>query len=358
MIVSVIILSLLITLYVWRGITPEESAERVIKIYSCTEISSPGVYSIASDLKSTGVCLKVSASNVIIDGNGFLVGGGEYGIYVMEAVNVSILDLRIRGSDFGIYIKDSKDVWLNNIKVENCGKIGIVLASVSDSGLENITLRGNGAGLVIVGNEKDVDTYLLPGEFKEEDEKSTRIIVLNVFSSENNIDGIFLYNTVEAILRNCTSNSNSGGIYLFYSKNIVIENCSAADNEFVGVMLDNCNYCQVKNSIVRRNAGGIRLDYSNHCVLEGNVAEDNLSDGIVVWRESSNNKVLRNVIRGGEHGLRIIKSNNNLIEGNVISSSSRCDICVGPGLHNTFINNKYVTMKEVEEVYEKPKEEK
>ena len=346
-IVVVIIVAVLSLLLVYVSMTRKPKPLETVKVSSCLEISSPGVYVLSASLTSENACIKVSSDNVIVEGNGFSIENGEYGVYIEGVKNVTISNLKVVNCGYGIYVKDSEEVKLVNLEVRNCKKPGVTLVSVKKATLRNIYSSGNAAGIVVVGSEEDLEDYLRAEAFMVRDEKSLGVIVSDSTLTDNEIDGFFLLNGVDIVLRNCTCIGNSGGIYLFYSENVVVENCTALDNYYVGVMLDNCDYCEVRRSIVKGNTGGIRLDYSDYCVVEENLAVDNILDGIFLQRTSGHNVVSRNVIRGGTYGIRIINAEKNRIEKNSVHDALRCDLCIERGLDNIIINNEFEHMEEI-----------
>ncbi len=63
-------------------------------ISSCTTISSPVVYVLATDITNSSAfkCIEITASDVVLDGNGFTVDGvnkdfPSYGVYVDDSGN-------------------------------------------------------------------------------------------------------------------------------------------------------------------------------------------------------------------------------------------------------------------------------
>lgn len=134
-------------------------------IDSCREIATPGVYELTADVAAdgSGSCLVVSASDVVLDGNGHTVNGTgvaqptddstvQAGIAVESdsettQTNVTIRDVDVRGCEAGI----AREMTLGNITVRNTTAAdndqGIRLDGADTARLTNVTLVSNGIGL-------------------------------------------------------------------------------------------------------------------------------------------------------------------------------------------------------------------
>ncbi len=348
--VIVVVLVAAFLLLAFYALTARKTGlRRVVEVSSCVEITSPGTYVLTGDLKSEGTCIKVLSSDVVVEGGGFSIEGGEYCVYVEGVRNVTISNLRAVGCGYGFYVKDSEDVKLVNLEARGCKKPGVSLVGVRGAVLRGIRSTGNAAGIVVVSCEEDLKNYLLAEPFEERAKETGDVSVYDSVLTGNEIDGFFLLNGAGVTLRNCTCSGNAGGIYLFNSEEVVVENCTATDNEYVGVMLDNCDRCMVRRSFMRGNTGAVRLDYSDYCVIEENLIVDNILDGVFIQRKSSNNVVRGNVVKGGTYGIRVIDGEGNKVEGNKVHETLECDICLGKGVTVTMANNEYDVMKEVSE---------
>ncbi|MFC7046014.1 right-handed parallel beta-helix repeat-containing protein [Halobacteriaceae archaeon GCM10025711] len=116
---------------------PTTSGAGSTGIDSCTTISEPGTYDLTGDIsnESATTCLHVTASDVVIDGNGHTVHGthaedelrtsagieiddGPAGVDADESTtvsNVTVRDVRVTGWDTGVRATYASDVRLENV---------------------------------------------------------------------------------------------------------------------------------------------------------------------------------------------------------------------------------------------------
>jgi parallel beta-helix repeat protein len=94
-----------------------------IPVSSCQTISSAGTYTLTGNISTGANCFNITADNVILDGAGYTVSGGNAGV--------------------GIYIQGVRQgVVVKNITVQNFG-IGIVLVNSRYARVENSTVRNS-----------------------------------------------------------------------------------------------------------------------------------------------------------------------------------------------------------------------
>ncbi|MEM3791546.1 MAG: NosD domain-containing protein [Candidatus Micrarchaeaceae archaeon] len=128
-------------------ITSSTTSINPFLILSCTNITSPGTYTLEGNITPSSIgssCIYIKSSNVEINGQYHsIVGKGpfvelapySYGIYASNQSNITVRNLRIERFSFGIYLLNSKNALLSGLALTN--------ATLSDLYLnksENITL--------------------------------------------------------------------------------------------------------------------------------------------------------------------------------------------------------------------------
>ena len=123
-------------------------------INSCTLISSPGTYYIASNITTSsinGPCIDVRANDVKIVGSGHgIVGDGpftlqsssSYGILIQSQSGINISDLSISKFSYGIYLNQSNNNQLSNVTIANSTISGIYLYKSSNNQLYGNKIKG------------------------------------------------------------------------------------------------------------------------------------------------------------------------------------------------------------------------
>lgn len=114
-------------------------------ITECTVIDESGVYELQNDVSSGGTCFEIEADDVVLDGQGYTVTGGNDGdslTYVIRAgeENNTITNVDINGtSDYGISISvDSPTI--SDVTLDGSDTTGEVTGILSDSA-GDITIR-------------------------------------------------------------------------------------------------------------------------------------------------------------------------------------------------------------------------
>lgn len=112
-------------------------------------ITSPGVYTLENDiLNSTApVCIRISASDVILDGKGHTISGtgkaDSRGIYLIDSTNVTIRNLTITDWDAGIYGYESDAINISQNRIQG-NILGVDLLDAGGSWiLENTFLENS-----------------------------------------------------------------------------------------------------------------------------------------------------------------------------------------------------------------------
>jgi parallel beta-helix repeat protein len=238
------------------------------QITSCTTISSPGLYTLTTNiLNSTSTCINITASNVIFDGVGYMIDG-------IDALNT-----------YGVYVYNSSTT-LNNVTVKN------LVVTDWDAGIWYRNAQ-NGS-------------------------------IVNNTANSNANTGIYLYSSNNNIIANNTANSNANGygIWLrFSSNNNILTDNTANSNTHVGIILSSSSNNILTDNTVSLNSDGINLYLSsNNNTLTSNIASSN-GWGIYIFSSSSNTLSNNTANLNSLYGIWLGSSNSNLIFNNFLNNS-------------------------------------
>jgi len=171
-----------------------------------------------------------------------------------------------------------------------CVKAGNYTENV-DIATSHLTLRGEGAGVVIVNAASNLDH------------------VFEVTADHVNISG---FNATGAI-----AYYESSGIYLDYANHCNISENTASNNDR-GIYLHSSSSNMLQSNNADSNSyDGIHLDSSSKNTLANNTANSNEYYGIFV-DSSSNNTLANNTASNNNHGIRLYYSSN----GNTLTSNT------------------------------------
>ena len=149
------------------GAKPGGSTVSGETVVGCTNITSAGQYSLIAGVSDSteAVCIRISASDVLLDGRGMTIDGvdggydtGTVGVLVAGSgtlTNVTVSNLTVTDWDYGIH---SRDVRLSTIEGNTLAKNddGVVLEGTSDSTVEDNRLAENwDAGIVLNGSARN-----------------------------------------------------------------------------------------------------------------------------------------------------------------------------------------------------------
>ena len=215
-------------------------------IDGCTEISSPGYYTLISNIPNSAAqcCIKITASDVVFDGNGHLISAAE--VYGVETPP----------DRCAVCVGSSTT--LSNVTVKNIGIIrdwgsGIRFDNVTEGKIEKNNLwSSNHYGILLRGSSK-----------------------INITNNEitGNQDGIYLFDSEHNKIINNTASANYGGIgFIRSSKNEIRGN--TASGGYLGIDLyQNSNNNNIANNTVEYNLNhGLYIDSSS----TGNIINQNL----------------------------------------------------------------------------------
>jgi parallel beta-helix repeat protein len=225
----------------------------------------------------------VERSNIIIDGNGYMLqgSGSGNGFYWSGINNVTIRNTNIKNFQYGIYLLESSNSSISGNNITANYAYGIALGYSSNS-----SISGN-----------------------------------NV--TANNGDGIWLSSSSNNSIYGNNIANNMMGIWLGYSSNSSISGNNITANSYYGIGLySSSNYNSISgNNVTANNGDGIGLYSSSNynSISENNIA--NNSVGIGLFSSSNYNSISENNITNNHHGIGLFSSSNSSISENNITNN-------------------------------------
>ncbi|MCC4771996.1 PGF-pre-PGF domain-containing protein [Methanosarcina sp. DH2] len=183
---------------------------------------------------------------------------------------------------------------------------GIVLDSSSNAGTayfiscQNVSVRD----LVVENNVCGIYLYNTSGARLENN------------SVSDNLFGIYLESTDGGMLANNSASYNDAGIYVLSSENTTITDNILSENGY-GICLAISENNSLLNNNASDNYNGVYAYESENNTFEGNLANCNF-EGIYL-ESSDNNKLINNDVSENSYGIDLTDSNNNSLDANTAS---------------------------------------
>ena len=128
-----------------------EDAYAEVPITSCGTLDIPGeTYILTEDLNSSGICLKITAKGITLDGNGHTITGSDslWGVQVREyATGSTVKNLNISGFSTGIYVTSSDTHVIGNT-LSNMSWSGITVSNSCGVTVTENTVHSSDVGMV------------------------------------------------------------------------------------------------------------------------------------------------------------------------------------------------------------------
>jgi len=348
-------------------------------------------YTLTGNITSSADGIIVERSNIIIDGNGYVLhGNGTGNGSTLSVINVTIKNMNIKGFENGVFIAkhSSHNIVSGNNITNNSDGIHLEWYSSYNTIAENNIINNSraifltySANNIIFGNnvrDNDDGIYL--------SRTSSKNNVLNNTVTNNTIYGIYLSYSPKNIVSGNNITNNEYGIWIspYSPYNTLSENVMNGNKYNFGVegyelshfvhliddsnlvngkpvyylvnqsdlvtnpanypqvgylALVNCTNVTVEGLTMTGNGQGLLLANTNNSrIMYNNVANNDY--GIYFYR-SSNNLLSRNNITNSDRGIFIYRSNNDTISKNNIVINS-IGICLA-GAHNSVIQGNNIT---------------
>jgi parallel beta-helix repeat protein len=317
----------------------------------CDNITGAGTYYLYNNVvgapndalpKSGSACVKIAASNILFDCNGYNItnngtGGYTYGIIL----NGSLTNVTVRNCpgistySFGIYAYYSNYSVFTNNTIYNTSNNAIYLESgnfnnVSGNVVHDTNFLGtNWTGIylyscsnILINNNAAYDTY--NGIATVSDANDT---ITNNKAYSNPINGFILYGASNTVFSNNTAFGNAQNGFEIYagSINSTLINNSAYNNSYYGFYLySSSNNVLNKNAAYNNSEYGFYLQSSSNNTFTSNSAYNNSFIGFVLWF-SSHDIFSNNSASGSNTGVYLFSDagNNTFINNLAYSDSSQ-----------------------------------
>ncbi|WP_457591413.1 PKD domain-containing protein, partial [Geoglobus sp.] len=258
-------------------------ANAATQISSCTQISQPGYYVLTADIidNTSSVCIRISTSDVILDGQNHVVDGvfAPYSIGVYASLNL-------------------RNITVKNLNVSQWGT-GIEFLNVQDGVISGNNVSSNydstrGYGIYIVGSaSKNISI--------------TDNVLINNTASNNYGAGIYITAGTNYTIANNTIISNNNGITLQVPGSAPLSDCRIYNNT-------------IKSS----DFYGVYISSSSQADSYAHTIHDNTIDSngyAVKVYQSYSNEVFNNTLANNNYGVYLYQSDNNTVYRNDFSNN-------------------------------------
>ena len=288
---------------------PEPNATRVD---SCLRITEPGRYVLAADLenRSTDRCIRISADDVVFDGDGHRVDGvgafGSGGVLVSGGTNVTVRDATVTDWDDGIrYVGAARGTVVGTTAANN--RVGLTLLRSNATLVSNNTATANAVYGISL------------------QEASSGNTIRNNTATSNSLFGIHLVRaetTNNTLALNAAADNEYGIVLVGASGNTVVGN-AATGNRIAGIWLSEADENRLANNSASGAFYGTYLgDQSDRNSVVSNTAANN-HVGIRLTH-SDRNRVSANAVTGnGAEGILVLASDHSVLAGNELSENGR-----------------------------------
>ncbi|CCC81896.1 NosD domain-containing protein [Thermoproteus tenax] len=252
-------------------------------------VQQPGYYLLTQDLNSSDyIAIVVNASGVVLDGGGhYLFGAGGYiGIYVVNAANVTVKDVKVAGFSYGILLENttearllniwvfrnaragvevdlSRQIRVESVRAEDNGEVGVRLYFVNGSILRDVVANGNGCGVSIDG--------------------ALGVLAERLNVSDNECDGLVVGDSADVVVSQVVADRNAGSGVFIGSKNVELAQLSARGNSESGLVLLHADNARVRDVDAEGNGySGVEVVKSRRVSLSRVSAVGNEYDGLSI----------------------------------------------------------------------------
>lgn len=324
------------------------------QIESCTTITEPGRYVLTQDIQhdTADPCIRITVSNVILEGRGHTLAGGvderaltafmnasfqtgthpgmpEWDTTGIAAnasqplSNVTVRDLTVTGWFFGIYYSNVSNGEITDTTVTDTGD-GI---SVYDS-----------EGILVAHNEIRTNVGGIVGDGANDTAIRGNQVENNTFT------GILFFNTVRNAtgfirfagpvtnndIAGNTIAANGGGILVDTGRSNTIRGNTVTGSQFDGIALvfEVTGNTVVNNTVVNNGDNGIiAVINATTNTISNNRVLRNRVNGILLQNNSTQNRVAANQLTANGHsGIALVEdSNANLVASNAITNTTGRD---------------------------------
>ncbi|WP_226012298.1 right-handed parallel beta-helix repeat-containing protein [Halomicrobium salinisoli] len=262
-----------------------ETAQGPTEIDSCTTITEPGSYVLSADLESeNGTCIEVEADDVVLDGNGHAIAGGqnesdvaafreaslapsvifsENGTAADETLVAAVLEnypvaTNERWANVGVAANGSENVTVRDVDVTGL-YFGVYLEGVSDVRLENVTAESNADGMDVFNatNVTVADSRLVDNQWGLWAVNVTESNVTNVTAESNGVNAVGAVSAPGLAIDGATVSGSPVGIELLASNDSRVRNATVTGSAYTGVGVLGSDGVAVTDSAVADTTGEV-----------------------------------------------------------------------------------------------------
>lgn len=259
------------------GDAPDASST---SIDSCTTISTPGRYVLASDVRTETAesCIDVRADDVTLDGRGHVIDGrktdgrsagnsGNTGLSVRDAGNVTVRNLTATDWEVGVGFAGTTDGTVRNVRVVDNDLSGVRLADATGTDLTNVTATTNvnPQRRPFPGPSESAGIFVA-------DSTDTRVLDADL---SRNVAGFASVRSTGSVVVDSVGQSNEVGFLLGGTNGTVRGGVAAGNN--VAFFADNASASTFARSFAISNRVGFGVENSTNAT----VADVNASSGLL-----------------------------------------------------------------------------
>lgn len=291
-------------------------AGRATQIDSCTTITEPGLYELNSDIThdTSGICIRIRASNVTIDGRGYAIQGAgvsnSYGVSIDESSkNVEVRNLEVTDLTYGFNLVGPRSRFENVSATGNRISGFTIFPAAHQTTITNSDISHNRGGI---------------GSVKADGHS----IMDNTIVSNEGIGIVFRQGSSRCTVRRNDISRNGRGFTAWEGgdRNRIVDNVMESNDQY-GISINDVNPEHATDVMVRSNTlvenggDGVFLRQVDNSKLIGNTVRRNDDDGIEL--ESSNrNKLIRNVVC--DNGDEAIAIGTNSTDNHLRANTTEC----------------------------------
>jgi len=339
-------------------------------VSNCPVVASSGTYT--QDKNFTGApnsvspltgtaCLKIAASNVVWNCNGFNItnngtGGTTYGILVTGSLtNVTVKNCPgISNYSYGVYVYTSNNSNITNNSAYNNSQNGFHLESSSNNTLANNRAYNNSVGGFYLKTNSNNNTFTNNSAYNDQHgfyvylSSSNNTFTNNsAYSNTQNGFGIESSSNNNILINNSAYNNSQCGIYQYQSNNSILTgNVFSSNRDFYAsgyygaVHLEASSNNKLTNNTAYNNSyRGFYTSFSSNNTFTNNTAYNNSEYGFYLYIGSLNNTLTNNRAYNNSYGIALLSSNNNTLANNTAYNNSQSGIYFDSSSNNTLTNN-------------------